>query len=217
MTKILAIDGPAGAGKSTIARAVAARLAWRFVNTGAIYRAVALHALERALDDESEIAASLEDVELDFDGDRVILDGRDVSEAIRHERISAHASHVSAMPDVRAGLLELQRRVARADPVGAVLEGRDIGTVVFPDADVKVFLTASSDERARRRTKELDERGANPRYEDVLADIEARDERDMRRSVAPLKAADDAIYVDTTDDDVEAIVARIVGLVTTAS
>lgn len=209
----MAIDGPAGAGKSTIARLVAGRLGLVRVDTGAIYRAVALIAAERGLTAEAEIAGAALGLELSFEGGRVLVDGRDVTAEIRTLRISEGASRVSAFPMVRAALLDLQRRLGRAHPRGAVLEGRDIGTVVFPDAEVKIFLTASPETRATRRVLELQTSGAAVDYDEVLASIIDRDRRDTDRSVAPLRPAPDAILVDTTKlslDDVLDEITRIV-------
>ena len=184
---ILAIDGPAGAGKSTVARTVARALNWRYVNTGAIYRTVALMAAQRSLKAEIDIAKALVTLNMTFDGDRVLLEGEDVSELIRSPENGQRASVVSAMPSIRAGLLDLQRRIALEDPRGAVLEGRDIGTVVFPDAGTKIFLTASAEVRARRRNKELEAKGDSRSYEEILKEIQIRDKRDSEREIAPLK------------------------------
>jgi cytidylate kinase len=206
---ILAIDGPAGAGKSTVARRVAERLGWFLVDTGAIYRAVALLAKQRSLEEEAAIVEALARFDLRFEGGRVLSSGTDVTTAIREPDISLRASHVSAMPGVRRGLLDLQRRIALEHGRGAVLEGRDIGTVVFPDADLKIFLTASIEERARRRTEELAARGHSQAYADVLSEMRTRDEKDSKRAVAPLVAAADAIQIDTTGRDLESIVVEI--------
>jgi cytidylate kinase len=207
---ILAIDGPAGAGKSTVARTVARTLGYRYVNTGAIYRAVALMATRRELTTEADIAGALAGLEMSFDGDRVLLEGDDVSEIIRTPQNGQRASEVSAMPAVRAGLLELQRRIALEDPKGAVLEGRDIGTVVFPDARTKIFLTATPEIRAGRRTKELEAKGDTSRtYEEILHEIKVRDERDSQREIAPLKPADDSVVVDTSGKSIKEVVAEI--------
>jgi len=210
---ILAIDGPAGAGKSTVARTVAHTLGWRYVNTGAIYRTVALMASKRCLEKEEDIAGALPTLEMSFDGDRVLLEGQDVSELIRTPENGQRASKVSAMPAVRAGLLDLQRRIALEAPLGAVLEGRDIGTVVFPDAGTKIFLTASAQERARRRTKELQAKGDDSRtYEEILNEIQIRDKRDSEREIAPLKPADDSVIVDTGGKSIEDVVTTIADL-----
>jgi cytidylate kinase len=207
---ILAIDGPAGAGKSTVARRVAERLGFRLVDTGAIYRAVALLARNRGWSEEAEIVPALAMLDLVFAEGRVLLEGADVSLEIRQPDISLRASRVSAMPGVRRGLLALQRKVALETGAGAVLEGRDIGTVVFPDADLKVFLTASIDERARRRCEELAGRGIVQPLESVKEEIRIRDEQDSKREVAPLRAADDAVLVDTTGREADEVVQEIV-------
>jgi cytidylate kinase len=222
---LVAIDGPAGAGKSTVSRRVAARLGFAMVDTGAIYRAVALAATRRgiALDDDARLAELLPTIEIHFapsvtpgGGQRVLLGPEDVSAEIRTPPMSLGASKVSARPVVRAGLLDLQRRLAIApENAGAVLEGRDIGTVVFPDADVKFFLTASPEERARRRHAELQAKGDPQPLEDVLADQLRRDRDDSERAVAPLRPAPDAIVVDTSGVALEAVVDRLAGEVAT--
>jgi cytidylate kinase len=210
----VAIDGPAGAGKSTVAKAVASTLGYRLVDTGAIYRAVALLALRRgvALDDDAGLAPVVASLVIDFAFEhgvnRVHVHGEDVTDSIRSAEVSRGASMVSARPVVRAGLLELQRRLAGEG--GAVLEGRDIGTVVCPEAAVKFFLDASLAERARRRQRELAEAGRDSDYAAVLADITARDERDSKRDVAPLKPAADAVLLDSTALPVDEVVRRIV-------
>jgi cytidylate kinase len=217
---IVAIDGPAGAGKSTASRAVAARLGFAMVDTGAIYRAVALAATRAgvALDDDAGLAALLPTVEIRFapgapgGGQRVLLGADDVSGEIRTPPMSLGASRVSARPVVRAGLLDLQRRLALAPgSAGAVLEGRDIGTVVFPDADAKFFLTASPEERARRRHAELRGRGDPSTFEEVLADQLRRDRDDSERDLAPLRPAPDALVVETSGVALEAVIERLVG------
>lgn len=217
---IVAIDGPAGAGKSTASRRVAARLGYAMVDTGAIYRAVALAATRAgiALDDDVGLGRILPAVEIRFapaespgGGQRVLLGGEDVSDEIRTPPMSLGASKVSARPVVRAGLLDLQRRLALAPGnAGAVLEGRDIGTVVFPDADAKFFLTASPEERARRRHAELRTKGDPSSLEEVLADQLRRDRDDSERAVAPLRPARDAIVLDTSGIPLDAVVERIV-------
>ena len=188
---IVAIDGPAGAGKSTVARAVAAQLGFTFLDSGAMYRAVAL--------------AGGGDPDIAFDGDRVLLDGRDVSAEIRTPEVSQAASHVAADPAVRAALVERQRALMASGDW--VAEGRDIGTVVAPQAELKVFLTAAPEERARRRADQL---GADLRT--VLAEQRIRDERDVEREHSPLVAAEDAVEVDTTGLGFDEVVARIVAL-----
>lgn len=217
---IVAIDGPAGAGKSTVSRLVAARLGFAMVDTGAIYRTVALAATRRgvALDDDAALGALLPSIEIRFappevpgGGQRVLLGGEDVSAEIRTPPMSLGASKVSARPVVRAGLLDLQRRLALApENSGAVLEGRDIGTVVFPDANAKFFVTASPEERARRRHAELGAKGDPSTYEEVLADQLRRDRDDSERAVAPLRPAEDATVVDTTGVPIAAVVDRLV-------
>jgi cytidylate kinase len=216
----VAIDGPAGAGKSTAAKRLAARLGFALVDTGAIYRAVALGASRRGIgyDDDARLAELLPRLSIRFEpapagsgaDQRVLLDGEDVSAAIRTPPMSLGASAVSARPVVRAGLLELQRRLATAQSNrGAVLEGRDIGTVVFPDADLKLFLTAAPEVRARRRFQELRARGDPSTLEDVLADLLKRDADDSRRAVAPLRPAADAIVLDTSALSLEEVAERV--------
>lgn len=220
---IVAIDGPAGAGKSTASRLVASRLGFAMVDTGAIYRAVALAATRAgvALDDDGRLGALLPQVAIRFApppapgaGQRVLLGDEDVSAAIRTPPMSLGASRVSARPVVRAGLLDLQRRLALAEGnAGAVLEGRDIGTVVFPDADAKFFLTASPAERAARRHAELQAKGDRSTFEEVLADQLRRDRDDSERAVAPLKPAADAVVVDTSGIPLDEVVDRLVATV----
>ena len=205
---IVAIDGPAGAGKSTIASGVALRLGIARVDTGAIYRAVTLIALERGVDGDEATSALLEQIDLRFEEARVFIGDREVTREIRTPEVTREVSRVAAYPSVRAGLLALQRRLGRAHPKGSVLEGRDIGTVVFPDAEVKVFLTASPEERARRRALEI---GAP--YEQVLDEIRVRDQKDSQRAVAPLKAAEDAITVDSTGKTIDQVCDEIAALV----
>jgi len=208
---IVAIDGPAGAGKSTVARQLARRLGFTIIDTGAIYRSVALAAQRAGIswEDDTGLARLLDTgLGLTFQGERVLLRGEDVTEAIRTPEISRGASVVSARPVVRQKLLQLQRDLGHAAPRGAVLEGRDIGTVVFPDADVKFFLTASDDARAQRRHAELNEKGLSVPLPEVLADQRRRDKDDTERAIAPLRAAADAVIVDTTGFDLEQVVER---------
>ncbi len=210
----VAIDGPAGAGKSTIAKRVSAELGFIYVDTGAMYRAVGAACLEKGVDihDKEAVIALLPDISIDIvfrDGEqRVILNGRDVSEEIRMEKVSMTASVVSAIPQVRAFLLELQRNFARNYNV--IMDGRDIGTVVLPNAEVKIFLTASAESRAERRTRQLEEKGVHADYDTVLRDIIERDHQDMNRETAPLKAADDACIIDTTELNLEQSVQKII-------
>lgn len=192
---IVTIDGPAGAGKSTVARALAARLGFEFLDTGAMYRCVALAAMRRgvALDEPNAMVALAGQLRIDMRGDRVLMDGEDVSDAIRTLEVTTNTRHAADNPGVRARLVELQRQVgAKGD---FVTEGRDQGTVVFPDAKCKVFLTASAEERARRRVEELVRRGVQAEFDDVLTQQNQRDERDSARDVGPLVAAEDARLV----------------------
>jgi cytidylate kinase len=206
---IVAIDGPAGAGKSTVARQLAAELGFSMIDTGAIYRSVALAASRANIswDDDEGLRGLLDKgLPLGFDGDKVSLAGQDVSQEIRTPNISRGASVVSARPIVREKLLQLQRDLGRNSKKGAVLEGRDIGTVVFPDAEVKFFLTANDQARALRRHAELSEKGLSVNLADVLADQQRRDKDDTERAIAPLKPAPDALLVDTTGLDLAEVV-----------
>jgi CMP/dCMP kinase len=201
---IVAIDGPAGAGKSTVSKLLARRLGFALVDTGAIYRCVALAAIRQgvALDDDAGLGRLLETIEVSFqvvgDENRVLLGTEDVSAQIRVPEISMGASQVSSRPVVRAGLLALQRRLAQMAAQGAVLEGRDIGTVVFPDADAKFYLDANPEVRARRRYEELFQKGVESSLTDVLTDQRQRDRQDSSREVAPLIAANDAVRIDSS-------------------
>ena len=199
----IAIDGPGGAGKSSLAKAVAKKLSILHVDTGAIYRTIGYAAFARGLNakDESQIAPLLKTIRIDMAFDeagrqKMLLDGKDVSREIRLPESSMYASNVSALPCVRAYLLEMQRDIARKRSV--IMDGRDIGTVVLPDADLKIYLTASAEERARRRCLELSERGTPEPYEAVLREINERDEQDMHRAIAPLREAADAVRLDTS-------------------
>ena len=203
----VAIDGPSGAGKSSMARRLAADLGYTYVDTGAMYRAIGLYARRAGVDtkDANAVAALLPQVRLDIrlqDGaQHILLNGEDVTEAVRAEEIGMAASDVSAHPAVRAFLLDTQRNLAASRDV--LMDGRDIGTVVLPNATVKIYLTASADARARRRLAELLEKGKQTDYATVLADIEQRDYQDTHRAVAPLRQAEDAILVDTSDIGIE--------------
>ena len=214
MSIAIAIDGPAGAGKSTIARLAAKELGFIYVDTGALYRTIGLAAFRRSLtaEDKDAIIEMLTaiKVELAFNEKHeqiVLLDGEDVSGLIRTPEISMLASAVSAIPEVRAFLLDLQRDMAHTNNV--IMDGRDIGTVVLPDAKIKIFLSASPECRARRRYKELIEKGMDVKYEDILSDVVARDYADSHRDIAPLKPADDAIMVDTSGEDLETSVNKL--------
>lgn len=212
---IVAIDGPAGAGKSTVSKVLARRLGFALVDTGAIYRCVALKARREAIafDDDAKLGELLGRVHVSFqvvgEDNHVFLDGEDVSGEIRTPENSMAASQVSSRPVVRAGLLSLQRRLALETPKGAILEGRDIGTVVFPDADAKFFLEANPEIRARRRYEELFQKGVERSLEDVLADQIKRDQDDASRAVAPLKPADDAIRLDSSTIPLSEVVHRL--------
>ena len=209
----IAIDGPSGAGKSTLARRLAAELGYVYVDTGAMYRSIGLYTLRAGADcgSEAAVAALLPKISLSLEyqdgAQHVLLDGEDVSDAIRTPQISTYASQVSSVPAVRAYLLDLQRDLARRQNV--LMDGRDIGTVILPNAQVKIFLTASPEERARRRFEELKARGETVTYEQVLEDVVQRDYNDTHREAAPLKAAPDAVTVDTTgltfDESFEAL------------
>ena len=200
----IAIDGPSGAGKSTLARSAAAELGYLYVDTGAIYRTIGYYAHANHIDpkDEQAVASALPQVrvELTYGDDglqHMLLNGQDVTKEIRLPEIALCASAVSAHPGVRAFLLEMQRELARTHNV--IMDGRDIGTVVLPDADVKIFLTASPEARARRRMLELEQRGTPEPYEKILKEIEQRDWDDSHRATAPLRQAEDAVLLDTTE------------------
>jgi cytidylate kinase len=214
---VVAIDGPAGAGKSTVARGLAARLGYTFLDTGALYRTVALLAQEKAIawDDGVGLASLTCDLEIVFTGSgentRIFANGQDVTTSIRRAEISQGASLVSALPAVRAGLLDMQRRVATKNSV--VAEGRDIGTMVFPAAQAKFFLIANPETRARRRTLELQAAGRPAIFEDVLAEMKIRDERDSARAVAPLRRADDAIEIDSSQLSPDAVMEQMIAVV----
>lgn len=211
----VAIDGPAGAGKSTISRKAAAELGFIYIDTGALYRTVGLNALRKGADlqsDESIIATLTDDVKVELrfiDGEqRMFLCGEDVSDKIRTPEASMAASRVSAVPKVREYLFDLQKQLAKEN--NCVMDGRDIGTVVLPDADVKIFLTASPEARAERRFKELTEKGMDVKLEDVLADMIKRDYDDSHRAIAPLKQADDAVLCDTSELNLEESIELII-------
>lgn len=213
----IAIDGPAGAGKSTIAKAAAKAFGYIYVDTGALYRAIAYYALSRGRDvsNAEAVESLLQDVtpELKYlNGEqRVFLNGDDVSEKIRTPDVSMGASAVSAIPRVREFLFNLQKKIAAENSV--VMDGRDIGTVVLPNADVKIFLTASAEERARRRHKELTEKGEKIGFEEVLADVNQRDYNDTHRDIAPLKQAKDAVLCDTTNVDLQGAIDMLVNII----
>ena len=204
----VAIDGPSGAGKITLARRVAKELHFLYVDTGAIYRSIGWYALQQGadLDRAESVAALLPDLNVEVrygeDGlQHMVVNDRDVTEEIRSPEVSAAASQVAAVPEVRAYLLDMQRDLARTHDV--IMDGRDIGTVVLPEADCKIFLTASDEARAARRCRELAQRGTPVAYEDVLSDMRRRDEKDRTRAAAPLRQAEDAVVLDTSELDFE--------------
>ena len=207
-TRSIAIDGPSGAGKSTLARKIAASYGYVYVDTGAIYRCVGLYALSRGVEarDNGAVTSLLREIDIAICYDetglqRMLLNGKDVTDEIRRPEVSAAASDVSANPEVRRFLLDMQRELARKHDV--VMDGRDIGTVVLPEADLKIFLTATTEDRAQRRYLELQQRGHMVSYDEVLRDMEVRDKNDSTRSVAPLKPAADAVILDTTGNSYE--------------
>lgn len=213
----VAIDGPAGAGKSTVSRAAAKAVGYIYVDTGALYRAVGVNALRHGIDtkDKKRVAESLSDISVDLvfeNGEqKVLLNGENVSAEIRTPPASMAASDVSAVPEVRAFLFDLQRDIAARN--NCIMDGRDIGTVVLPDARVKIFLTATPEERATRRYKELIEKGTEVKYEEVLEDLIKRDYNDSHREIAPLKPAEDGVILDTTGLSLEESVNEIIRII----
>ncbi|MBR2869644.1 MAG: (d)CMP kinase [Clostridia bacterium] len=213
----VAIDGPGGAGKSTSARAAAKELGFIYVDTGALYRAIGVNALRKNIDtkDVSAVAASLEGISVDLvfeNGEqKVLLNGEDVSTEIRTPPASMAASDVSAVPEVRAFLFDLQRDIASRN--SCIMDGRDIGTVVLPDAQVKIFLTASAEERAQRRFAELQAKGSSSTYQQVLDELIERDYNDSHREIAPLKPAEDSVLLDTTGVSLEEQVEKIINII----
>ncbi len=208
----IAIDGPAGAGKSSIAKAAAAQLGFIYVDTGALYRSAALYALSNGLDEQSLIdSLDKVDIKLEYQQgtQHVILNGEDVSQQIRTPEVSMNASRFSAIPEVREFLFDLQQRIARENNI--IMDGRDIGTVVLPNADLKVFLTASAEERANRRFREMTD--STVTYEQVLEDIKQRDYNDMNRKTAPLKQAEDAVLLDTTEMTMEQVIDKLTSMI----
>ena len=219
---VVAIDGPAGTGKSSVSKRLADALRVRYLDTGGMYRTVTLAALRAGVDPEDaqavgQIASTVQmSVEYAPDGDRYLLAGEDVSTEIRGDDVTRNVSAVSAVPAVRARLVTLQQQLAKG-PGGVVVEGRDIGTVVLPDAPVKIFLTASAETRARRRNDQNVAAGLPDDYEGVLADVRRRDHLDSTRAVSPLRAADDAVVVDTSEMTEEQVIAHLLELVTQRS
>ena len=214
---LIAIDGPVGAGKSTVAKITAKKLNIIYVDTGAMYRAVGLYVARKGLDtknsaDVNSVLGEISlDVKLSNDGQMIFLNGEDVTKLIRTPEISMAASNVSAIPEVRTKLVDMQRKLAETKSV--VMDGRDIGTVVLPNATTKIYLNAELDERANRRYKELINKGQDVTLEDVKADIVQRDTNDMSRAVSPLKKADDAVELDTTGLTLDEVVDKVIELV----
>ncbi len=209
MSYVIAIDGPGGAGKSTIAKLVAAKLGIIYVDTGAMYRVAAVFLNRRGIDkdDDKSIEKAVSDMNITFSNERVLLNGEDVSKKIRENDVSKIASEYSANPVVRDKLTALQRQMGKT--VNLVMDGRDIGSNVFKDAKYKFYLTASPEIRAERRCKELEERGENIEFSKILEDIKARDYRDMNRELNPLKIAEGAVLVDSTDKNIDEVVEEI--------
>ncbi len=212
---VITVDGPGGAGKGTLCVALARELGWHLLDSGALYRLVALAAEQRdvAFDDRevlAEVARHLDvsfELEVDSDQTRVFLDGQPVADAMRSDAAGQGASQVASIPEVRSALVDRQRGFRRAP--GLIADGRDMGTVIFPDAELKVFLTASTEERARRRYKQLIDKGLDANLRDLFASMAARDERDAQRAVAPLRPADDALVIDSTSVDAEGVLAQV--------
>lgn len=220
---VITIDGPSGSGKGTVAGMLATKLQWQLLDSGALYRVLALaadkHAVPLDHEDALEVLAVGLDVEFAVDvesnSQRILLENQDVTDEIRNETVGAHASQIAALPGVRAGLLRRQHEFRQAP--GLIADGRDMGTVVFADAPLKVFLTASAEERARRRYLQLKDKGETVTLTSLLEEIRARDERDTNRSIAPLKPADDAIILDSTTMTIEQVLERILSEVVVRS
>ncbi len=213
----IALDGPSGSGKSTVAKAISARLGIVYVDTGALYRSVGYYVRTKGKDPKNaeQVETLLPEIELDVKYENgvqcVYLNGENLGDKIRQPEISMYASAVSAIPAVRAFLLETQKSIARKNNV--VMDGRDIGTVILPDADVKIFMTASNEARAMRRYRELNEKGVEVKYEDVLREMIERDENDRSRAVAPAVPAEDAIIFDNSDYDLEGSINRVIEII----
>lgn len=211
---MIAMDGPAGAGKGTITKQVAEKLGFIHIDTGAMFRCITLKVIQEGIEiqQEDRIKEILDKIDIDMkENGEVFLNGEEVSKQIREDEVNRFVSPISVIPIVREKLLELQRKIAQGKKV--IMEGRDIGTVVFPNADVKIYLDASAEERARRRLKQNQEKGISGSYEEVLKSIMDRDERDKNRKIAPLRQAEDAIYIDSTNMSIEEVVDKIVKIV----
>ena len=208
---VIAIDGPSGSGKGTVSTAVASHLGWHYLDSGAVYRVLGFLAQEKgvALDDVSGLVTIAQSLDVSFQGSEVWLNGKEIRDEIRTEEAGKRASLVSPIPEVRKSLLEWQRSQAR-EP-GLVADGRDMGSVVFPDAFLKIFLTASAESRAERRFKQLRDKGFDVNIRQLFQEITERDERDLKRKASPLKAAEDAVVLDTTDMRIEEVVGEVLG------
>ncbi len=214
MSRIVAIDGPAGSGKGTITKKVGEKLGLINIDTGAMFRCVTLNMIQEkvTLEEEEKIKEILKNIKIDLkENEEVFLNGINVSQKIREEEVTKMVSPVSVLPMVREKMLILQREMAKGKNV--IMEGRDIGTVVFPKANVKIYLDASPEERARRRVKQNQEKGMESSYEEVLKNIMERDKRDLSREIAPLKQAEDAIYIDTSDMTIDEVVDKMVEII----
>ena len=205
----LAIDGPAGSGKSTISKLIAKRLGWTHIDTGAMYRAVTLEAIELGIDLNQEASyLFLESIRIHYDNDKIYINDRDVTEDIRNNKVTNNVSLVSSFPYVRSKMVELQKEAAQNGNI--IMDGRDIGTVVLPKADLKIFLTAHLEERAKRRYQETINKGKSANIDKLIEDIEIRDQKDSTRKESPLKKADDAEEIDTTNLSIEQVVEKII-------
>ena len=211
---VITLDGPGGAGKGTVCLRLADRLGWHILDSGSLYRLTALEALRKDASDQSQLVDIAKNMDIDYvpaeGGLKIMLDHRDVTDAIRTEAVGARASEIAAIAAVRQALLERQRSFARLP--GLLADGRDMGTVVFPQAQLKIFLTASPEERAKRRYKQLKEKGIDANLPKLVVELEARDKRDSERSAAPLRAADDAVLLDTTEMSIDEVVDQVMSM-----